>query len=450
MSANRMFVVLASVFVPTSTCLQATSEDNTQLWHCRYGHLNFKGLRTLLYKGMVRGLPMLKASSKVCGDCMAGKQHRDAMPKKSLWRASKKLQLVHADICGPISPASNSGKSQRKKLDNKSFKCVLLGVSEESKAYRLYDPISKKIVISRDIVCVEDEKWNWGRSAEEVKHDVLEWEGDNEDADANEEGEGLEDEQTEETDNSSTNESSEEAPLSPNQGRSRRQPAWLRDFVTGDELSDEEERHSLAPRAWYSRIEAYFAAEGFEKCFCEHTLFIKSGDKGKMLIVSLYVDDLIFTGNDEDMFKSFKESMKKEFDMSDLGRMKYFLGVEVVQNSDGIFICQRKYAKEVLERFGMDRSNPVTNPIVPGCKLSKSGSGAVNVDATENPVLHGRSKHIDVRFHFLRELTRDGIVELVHCSTQEQVSDIMTKPLTLEVFLKLRDKLGMCIMSGVN
>ena len=53
---------------------------------------------------------MLKASSKVCGDCMAGKQHRDAMPKKSLWRASKKLQLVHADICGPISPASNSGK----------------------------------------------------------------------------------------------------------------------------------------------------------------------------------------------------------------------------------------------------------------------------------------------------------------------------------------------------
>jgi len=61
-------------------------------------------------------------------------------------------------------------------------------------------------------------------------------------------------------------------------------------------------------------------------------------------------------------------------------------------------------------------------------------------------VLHGRSKHIDVRFHFLRELTRDGVVELVHCSTQEQVSDIMTKRLKLEVFLKLRDKLGMCLM----
>ncbi|BBG94373.1 transposable element gene [Prunus dulcis] len=144
-----------------------------------------------------------------------------------------------------------------------------------------------------------------------------------------------------------------------------------------------------APRAWYSRIETYFAKEGFEKCFCEHTLFIKSGDKGKLLIVSLYVDDLIFTGNDEDMFKSFKESMKKEFDMSDLGRMKYFLGVEVVQNSDGIFICQRKYAKEVLEKFGMETSNPVNNPIVPGCQLSKSESGAVNMDATEYKQLVG-------------------------------------------------------------
>ena len=101
------------------------------------------------------------------------------------------------------------------------------------------------------------------------------------------------------------------------------------------------------------------------------------------------MDDLIFTGNDEDMFKSFKESMKKEFDMSDLGRMKYFLGVEVIQNSDGIFICQRKYAKEVLERFGMERSNLANNPIVPGCKLSKSGSGAVSVDATEYKQLVG-------------------------------------------------------------
>jgi len=76
-------------------------------------------------------------------------------------------------------------------------------------------------VINRDIMCVEDKRWNWGRSAEEVKRDVLELEG-NKDIDVNEEGEGLKDEQTEETNYSSPNELSEEALLSPNQGRSRR------------------------------------------------------------------------------------------------------------------------------------------------------------------------------------------------------------------------------------
>jgi hypothetical protein len=135
------------------------------------------------------------------------------------------------------------------------------------------------------------------------------------------------------------------------------------------------------PRAWYSRIEGYFIKEGFEKCYCEHTLFMKTEDGGKILIVSFYIDDLIFTGNNEDMFERFKESMKKEFAMSDLGKIKYFLGVEVIQDHHGIFINQKKYAYEVLERFGMLNSNSVKNPIVPGSRLSKNEGGAA-VDTT--------------------------------------------------------------------
>lgn len=61
--------------------------------------------------------------------------------------------------------------------------------------------------------------------------------------------------------------------------------------------------------------------------------------------------------------------------------------------------------------------------------------------------MHGRSKHIDVRYHFLRDLVREGKIELVHCSTDEQVSDIMTKPLKVETFMKLRSRLGMCRLS---
>ena len=70
-----------------------------------------------------------------------------------------------------------------------------------------------------------------------------------------------------------------------------------------------------------------------------------------------------------------------EFDMSDLGKMKYFLGIEVKQCADGIFICQKRYAQEVLERFEMENANAVKNPIVPGTRLSKNDEG-VRVDET--------------------------------------------------------------------
>ena len=72
--------------------------------------MSYKGLRTLQYKEMVKGLPLLRASTIACNECFVGKQHRNAIPKKSQWRASRKLQLVHADICGPITLESNNSK----------------------------------------------------------------------------------------------------------------------------------------------------------------------------------------------------------------------------------------------------------------------------------------------------------------------------------------------------
>ena len=84
-----------------------------------------------------------------------------------------------------------------------------------------------------------------------------------------------------------------------------------------------------APRAWYSRIHAHILNEGFKKCPYEHTFFVKIGDGGKMLIVCLYVDDLIYTRNDRAMFEKLKKSVMVEFDMSDLDMMHYFLSIEV-------------------------------------------------------------------------------------------------------------------------
>lgn len=147
-----------------------------------------------------------------------------------------------------------------------------------------------------------------------------------------------------------------------------------------------------APRAWYSRIEGYFLSQGFEKCYCEHTLFVKKRD-GEVLLVSLYVDDLIYTRSSKALLDEFKSSMMKEFAMTDLGKMKFFLGVEVIQDSQGIFINQQKYAEELLKKYGMEDCNSVKNPIVPGHKLSKLGAGEA-VDPTMFKELVGSLRYL--------------------------------------------------------
>lgn len=126
-----------------------------------------------------------------------------------------------------------------------------------------------------------------------------------------------------------------------------------------------------APRAWYNRIERYFTEKGLEKCLHKPTLFVKVDDDVNLLIVSLYVDDIIVTGKKSSIVEEFKASMKTEYDMSNLGEMRYFLGVEIVQDDTSIYMCQRKYAHEILQRFKMEECNSVRNPIVPGTKLIK-------------------------------------------------------------------------------
>lgn len=139
MSLNRMFILHAISLLVAPTCFNIVTEDVTQLWHCRFGHLSFKGLQTLQQKGMVEGLPLLKPPSKLCKDCLVGKQHRDSFPMRSSWIASQILQLVHANICGPIKPASNSKKRYLLTfIDDFSHKTWVYFLAEKSEAFTVF------------------------------------------------------------------------------------------------------------------------------------------------------------------------------------------------------------------------------------------------------------------------------------------------------------------------
>ena len=88
---------------------------------------------------MVCGLPKLSASSVTCTDCINGKQHRDLIPKKSTWRVTQKLELIHADICGPITPTSNSNKRYILIfIDDYSRKAWVYFLVEKSEALKFF------------------------------------------------------------------------------------------------------------------------------------------------------------------------------------------------------------------------------------------------------------------------------------------------------------------------
>jgi len=163
-------------------------------------------------------------------------------------RSGIKPNVEHFRVFGCIGHVHIPDR-KRLKLDDKIYKCVLLGVSNESKAYRLFDPIAKVVVTSRDVVFEENESWNWGRSNDEVKFDS----GDiNHEFSDIGETEHFEEEQEDEASASSdSNEGSESISpevnnLHSNRERIRSASIWMQDYVTGEELSEEENVQDLA------------------------------------------------------------------------------------------------------------------------------------------------------------------------------------------------------------
>ncbi|KAH9715909.1 hypothetical protein KPL71_021251 [Citrus sinensis] len=133
-----------------------------------------------------------------------------------------------------------------------------------------------------------------------------------------------------------------------------------------------------APRSWYSRIDTHLVNLGFEKSLSESTLYIKKAGN-EIVVVSLYIDDLLVTRSSKKLIDMFKEEMKDVFEITDLGRMTFFLGMQVHQKENEIFLCQQKYAKEVLKKFNMVECKPTATPMNQNEKFCKE-DGAEKMD----------------------------------------------------------------------
>ncbi len=350
-----------------------------------------------------------------------------------------------------------------------------------------------------------------------------------------------------------------------------------------------------APRAWYERLSKFLLENDFQRGKVDKTLFIKASKKD-ILLVQIYVDDIIFGATNDSLCNEFSKLMTNEFEMSLMGELKYFLGLQVKQMEHGTFVNQPKYCKELLKRFEMENSKAMPTPMstsekidkdekgkevdvkkyrgmigsllyltasrpdimfsvclcaryqscpkeshmkcvkrimkylvgtidvglwypkgsslalvgysdsdFAGCKLDRKstsgtccllGSSLISwfsrkqvsvalstaeaeyvaagsccsqilwmkqqlmdyglsldhiplrcdntsaISLTKNPVQHSRTKHIDIRHHFIRDHVTKGDIEIEFIDTHNQLADIFTKPLDRESFFKIRSELG--------
>eukprot|EP00253_Pinus_taeda_P029104 PITA_29104 len=253
-----------------------------------------------------------------------------------------------------------------------------------------------------------------------------------------------------------------------------------------------------APQAWYAKMDSFLLGSAFSRCHSDNTVYTKKVGKSLIILV-LYVDDVILTGGDPNLINHVKSSLKKNFEMTDLGHLHYFLSLQVLQSKEGISLSQSNTeASQLLVGFTDsdwagdldDRKSTASyvftlglGPITWACKkqgdislslaeveyrgvveaskealwlhqiLSKFGfqqqhtttlwhDNQSAIQLCKDPVQHQRRKHIELHMHFIRKLIHDNVLEVQYCSTDDQVTNIFTKALTEAKFTKVPFMVG--------
>ncbi|XP_066333530.1 uncharacterized mitochondrial protein AtMg00810-like [Miscanthus floridulus] len=167
-----------------------------------------------------------------------------------------------------------------------------------------------------------------------------------------------------------------------------------------------------------------------------------------MAYLLLYVDDIVLTASSAGFLKHIIAALQREFAMTDMGQLHHFLGISVTRSADGLFLPQRQYSQDILERARMSACKPCSTPVDLHSKLSADGPPVA--DATQyrslagalNPVQHQRTKHVEIDLHFVREKVALGHVRVLHVPTTSQYADVFTKGLPTSLFQEFRFSLN--------
>nr|GEZ54793.1 hypothetical protein [Tanacetum cinerariifolium] len=260
-----------------------------------------------------------------------------------------------------------------------------------------------------------------------------------------------------------------------------------------------------ASRAWYDMLSSFLISQDFSKGSVDPTLFIRR-NRNDLLLVHIYVDDIIFAVSTHELCDLFANLMCSKFKMSMMGKISFFLGLQISQSPRGIFINQSKYALESLKKYDFESCDPVDTPMMEKSKLDEDKEGkAVDPShycgmigtllylAASRPDLqfaicmcaryqarptkkHDSSVALTAfadadhagcqdtrrstsgsvkflgerliswsskRYHFIKEQVENGVIELYFVNTENQLADLFTKALGRDRIEFLTNKLGL-------
>jgi hypothetical protein len=128
------------------------------------------------------------------------------------------------------------------------------------------------------------------------------------------------------------------------------------------------------PRAWYGRLKGFLFERGFEMAKVELALLLLRQGKD-ILIVQVYVDDIVFGGSSNSLVARFIEDMSREFEMSMMGELQFFLGLQIKQSKEGTFVHQAKYTKDIVRKFKMEDSKAMATRMSTSTALDADEEG---------------------------------------------------------------------------
>nr|GEZ43190.1 retrovirus-related Pol polyprotein from transposon TNT 1-94 [Tanacetum cinerariifolium] len=202
-----------------------------------------------------------------------------------------------------------------------------------------------------------------------------------------------------------------------------------------------------APRAWYDTLLSFLISQDFSKGSVDLTLFIRRNGND-LLLVQTYVDDIIFASILE-LCNLFANLMCSKFKMSMMGKISFFLGLQISQSPRGIFINQSKYALESLKKYGFESCDPVDTPMVEKYKLDEDKEGKFVVSSHYRGSAYRKARTCSKKDLLIPmwnrssgSLVENGVIELYFVNRGYQLADLFTKALGRDRIEFLINKLG--------